>query len=1051
MQHEQDWIALKDMTPAQAHAEALRRIEAALEGGQDWLYLGDLPITAVPSEISQLSHQIRSLSFSHPVIIKSRNELKKTANTTVVSEFFNFENFFHAAIDTFPSYCESICKFTSLDPISDLKNLRDLDLSGHNKIKSIRSLEKNHSLESINLSFCSEIKSIEPVKYLKKIRHLCLDFCENLEKIWPVEHLESLSSLSAARCVSVSDFEFLGSIKKLELLNISAYYKNAPHKHIKNLSKLRFLNSSLCKGVENLDDFPESANLISLNLSLCIDMLDVKNIEAYKKLKLLKIRGCGKISSLDPIKNLGNLLLLRLDGLQCAENITPQDLLDFWPNLRIFSTYLLKSTPNEILSHRKFLSDENCLPKIREWWQDLQLGEAESHELKLFILGNGRVGKSELFGRLRGENFHGELPSTHGIQLGRFELCRHHDGRPIFLNAWDFGGQDIYLGTHALFLKSRAIFLLAWHPDMETEAPYTEAISGLEMRHRPLQYWLDYIHSLAGDDARVIVVQTRCARENDEATPPLRDTTRLAWYRQTISCAEPEDGIDSLRDLLKRAARHRLESPAPPRMPASWLAVRDRLAVLRKTDKAIARERFDAICADTHQGASSDALLHYLHQAGDVFHQTGVFGDAIVLDQQWALDGIYTLFDRGRVLPLLRGSGGVFAPDMLDALAWNGCYNKEERALLLSMMENCDLVFPAHQWCETHYYAMIDALPDAAASANRIAMAWPADAQAVEAVAEYAFLHEGVLRALLARIGRLAGRDAVYWRHGVCLYDARTASRARIDTEQHADGSGRVRMRATGPEAETLCARLVELVKDIRIGEPPQITGDGASEHPTLPRSTSEGVRDVLQPAPIPLLPGQKPVVYFSYAWGGSDRKDLKDFAVRLHRALEEEFDVRRDEEATRLGDRISEFMREIGRGARVLVLLSDPYLRSPNCMRELLHLYHRHLENSNDLQKHVLPLILDADLTSTAKQRLGYVKFWKQRLIELKEETTGLDPVECLPTHHEMAMIEEFRLKTEDMLIFLDDILMPRGMPYLSENDFSAVKAALGRLSDIG
>jgi len=53
-------------------------------------------------------------------------------------------------------------------------------------------------------------------------------------------------------------------------------------------------------------------------------------------------------------------------------------------------------------------------------------------------------------------------------------------------------------------------------------------------------------------------------------------------------------------------------------------------------------------------------------------------------------------------------------------------------------------------------------------------------------------------------------------------------------------------------------------------------------------------------------------------------------------------FEFRRDKTHMRTGDWISHFMAEIGRADRVLVVLSDKYLRSPNCMRELLHLYQR-------------------------------------------------------------------------------------------------------------
>jgi internalin A len=478
--------------------------------------------------------------------------------------------------------------------------------------------------------------------------------------------------------------------------------------------------------------------------------------------------------------------------------------------------------------------------------------------------------------------------------------------------------------------------------------------------------------------------------------------------------------------------------------------VRNRLVKLRETEKTIDRARFDAICADTHHGASSQALLHYLHQSGDVFHQSGLFGDAIVLDQQWALDGIYTLFDRSLVLPLLRGQNGLFAPELLDALAWHGHYRAAEQQLLLSMMASCDLIFTVHQWGETHYYAMIDALPEAEALANRIAMVWPADADVVEAVANYTFLHDGVLRALLARIGRLAGRDAVYWRYGVCLYDAGTASRARFDTEQRANGSGRVRIRATGQDAEALCARLVALLEDIRIGAPPQIERSDADARHAMPGNPSQGDKDMLQPAPIPPLPGQKPVVYISYAWGAQDaegRRPLQAFAVDLQRSLEDAFDVRRDQEAMLPGDSLEAFMREVGRGARVLVLLSDAYVYSRSCMKELAYLNDRNQSDPEQLRRCALPLIIDASFSLGDEKRIQYVDYWVAEAEQLRKSLGKRDAKKHLSVWKNIQILEKIADIADETLAFMNDVLMPRGMVCLSKDDFASVKVALQRL----
>jgi internalin A len=89
------------------------------------------------------------------------------------------------------------------------------------------------------------------------------------------------------------------------------------------------------------------------------------------------------------------------------------------------------------------------------------------------ILGNGRVGKTQICRRLRGENFDEAVPSTHGIQVSSLGLAPQASDAPVTLKIWDFGGQDIYHGTHALFLKSRAVFPLVWTPKLEAEQFHT--------------------------------------------------------------------------------------------------------------------------------------------------------------------------------------------------------------------------------------------------------------------------------------------------------------------------------------------------------------------------------------------------------------------------------------------------------------------------------------------------------------------------------------------------------------------------------------------------
>jgi internalin A len=955
-----------------------------------------------------------------------------------------------------------------LTPLSVLHRLKSLDVRWCRCVSDLTSLCGLHRLERLGLAGMPFLRDLQPVFDLSGLRSLEISACETLIAIDPLANLQQLEQLSLRSCAGIADLQPLAALDHLEHFDLSGNHwishldGLAPLVRLKTLKlddldscsgfqglhHLRALETLRLSRLSKLRDLHFLSGLEAVELigiSMCSNLRDIRALSGMERLRSLYIISCDDIGDCSALFTLSRFESLSI--LNCGQhlNLDPGRIDTAWPQLSTLVLDQLNGAPDEILSSEY---GENCLQRMLHWWDDLQQGEAESQEIKLFILGNGRVGKTQLFRRLHGRDYDPMQPSTHGVQLGRFEIMRDAQQRPVYLNVWDFGGQDIYLGTHALFMQSRAIFLLAWHPDHESDAPYTEALSGMPMRHRTLDYWLDYIHSLAGAETPIIVAQTRCERERDAATPRIANAERFAWLKPTITCASRDDGIDELRNLLKRGARYRLEQHAP-RLPANWLRIRDRLGALRASEKAIDLASFERLCAEIDARANASALLHYLHRAGEVFHRAGLFHDAIVLDQQWALDAIYALLEREGLFPLLHAQGGVFAPGLLGMAVWDAHYSPQEQALLRSMMESCDLIFAVHcQEEQPERYAMPDALPQLPKVAEQLRGLWPEAAADASATLQYDFLHDGILRRFLGQIGRIAGSHGLYWRYGCSFYDGRTRSRAKIETRTEANGSGVVEIQAIGPEARQLCAQLIELFKNIRIGEPPKVEGEADALQATT-KNASEGIPDpkALQPAPAPLLPDQQPVVYFSYAWGGKDRPELKDFAVQLHRSLEPDYHVRRDEEATRHGDRLSDFMREIGRGARVLVLLSDHYLRSPYCMQELLHLYHHHLADDQHMRRHILPLVVDRDFRCGAEQRIGYVRYWKDEVARLKRLIEGLEPSECMSVILEIETIKGFVNMTDRMLAFMNDVLMPRGMDCIAEGDFSAVRAALAEL----
>ena len=88
--------------------------------------------------------------------------------------------------------------------------------------------------------------------------------------------------------------------------------------------------------------------------------------------------------------------------------------------------------------------------------------------------------------------------TTHGVKIDVDALQLPHpekEGVKIQLNAWDFGGQDVYRVTHQFFFSRRSLYLLVWEPRRGVQQCQVED-------------WLNMIRLRVGNEAHVIIVST---------------------------------------------------------------------------------------------------------------------------------------------------------------------------------------------------------------------------------------------------------------------------------------------------------------------------------------------------------------------------------------------------------------------------------------------------------------------------------------------------------------------------------------------------------------
>lgn len=189
-----------------------------------------------------------------------------------------------------------------------------------------------------------------------------------------------------------------------------------------------------------------------------------------------------------------------------------------------------------------------------------------------------------------------------------------------------------------------------------------------------------------------------------------------------------------------------------------------------------------------------------------------------------------------------------------------------------------------------------------------------------------------------------------------------------------------------------------------------------------------EGRRAALKPAHEP---SAKLEYFVSYAWGDdfSEAGRKRETIVNnlCDAAAAKGITVIRDKNAMHPGDRISKFMDRIGRGDRVIVVLSDKYLKSPYCMTELFEIWRNCREEASALIARTRIYVLPCAKIGTFKERTEYVRHWRKRFeemdTEVKADGIGILGADDLADYRRM---ETFAGKTPDMLRLVHDVLRP-------------------------
>jgi internalin A len=688
---------------------------------------------------------------------------------------------------------------------------------------------------------------------------------------------------------------------------------------------------------------------------------------------------------------------------------------------------------------------------------DLEAGAERLPDVKVLVLGNGRIGKTQICRRLRGEDYDPSVPSTHGILVTTAELpmpSRTAD-EEARLHLWDFGGQDLYHGTHALFMRTRSIFVLVWTPRSEDEREHQHG--GMTFRDHPLPYWLDYVRHLSGVESPVLLVQNQCDEaEDEEVDPPVDDEAlRDFRFRRKLHYSALNDrGRGALDDALQQAILWLRKTMGQAKIGKGRMKVKRKLEALRDQDaklppdrrkhRWLSQEEFRRICARAKGVSRPDLLLDYLHASRLVFYREGLFDDRIVLDQAWALEAVYAVFHRERCYRQLRQLRGRFTRTLLEALVWD-TYSVAEQELFLSLMTSCGVCFvhrPGDRegLRETEYIAP-DLLPGRDEVAAEIEAMWAGHEHdpGGEMVVDLPFLHPGVMLGLISQIGEEAGIGAVYWKYGVCLYEKGTRSHALIEqrlSPRPAAWSGQIAVSTRGGQALELLRQLREWVtraieqsgcRDWTIREAPDPLR--ANHPPKAGRRPPEATdpHDARPERALEFAPPPSEAITYgvSYAWNDESKAKVDELCEEAVRRGKK---ILRDTSEINLGDSFIRFMQQLGSRDLLFVILSDKYLKSAYCMYELLEVWRNCKEKPETFRKRVLVYRLSDAAMSTPRERVLCAKYWREQFNELDATVREFGP-DLLgeADFKRYKLMQDFSHRVGDILALIADTLQPR------------------------
>jgi GTPase SAR1 family protein len=996
------------MSLSELDEDVTARIEKVrLEGGKA-LDLYSCGLTEIPKEVFGL-YQLESLDLSGNGIRVVPDRIRKLPNLKRLSVRDN-------PIESVPDMPGLVLDWTTY--LRHVKHLSPEHISG----MSVYTGPDQESREKVPQS--SQL--VSALAKLPSLRELYLG-------LFAIIHKTPLG-IPAAEAGIAQLIERIGEFGSLELLKFFGIFLHGFPSGIRRLKALRTLEL-VGTGISEVPDWISELKRLS---TLSVDFGELTglpdSLSALSSLSSLSVAS-NRFSQIPSvvfrIRSLKRLELTNWDTAGYTGRITqiPSEVLQL-ENLEWLSVegQPVETPPPEVV--------KKGVDAIKNYWrQQQEAGTDYLCEAKLLIIGEGGAGKTSLAKKINDPNY--ELQpaesSTEGIEIVRwaFKTGLHvkEDGREKVLprdfrtNIWDFGGQEVYHATHQFFLTRRSLYLLV-ADDRKEDTDFN--------------YWLNVVELLSEGSPLLIVQNEKQDRRRDLNLGSLRARFKNLKEAYRVNLSDNR-GLEELVDAIRQQLEHLPHIGTP--LPRTWSRVRE--ALEKDERNYIGLEEYLAICEQHGFKRREDKLQlsGYLHDLGICLHfqDDPVLKQTLILKPKWGTDAVYRALDDRSVLD----NRGRFGPKDLERI-WSEDTYAPMRDELLRLMMRFQLCY---ELPEGGSYIAPQLL-----SPSQPSYQWGFGSNVVLRY-QYEFMPKGLITRFIVTMNHLIADQNMVWKSGAVLEREETRAELVEDYPRRT-----ISLRVAGRDTRGFLAivddqlerihrsfsmlkyekylpcnceeckksadpyvfPLTELKKFAMKGRGIQcrVSGelvDAAALVQDLFPTGRTVQLSVVWGKPEPAEAELKKEVFVSYKWMDESNaivdqleKTLSTSGIRLFR----------DKNEMKYKDSIQDFMKRIGRGKSIVVILSKGYLESKSCMFELTEIADR-----KEIRDRVFPIVLEDANIYEAIGRLDYIAYWEEQEKTLDEKMKKVSSANLAGIREERDLYAKIRATIAGIVDTLADM----------------------------